>query len=135
MVSQPGLPDGAKLNPIPFISAALNIPKVPEHRDLNIVGNVPINLLAECHTLFVYTDIIESSRVGDSYTQLLNVVPVPTKSEFGEQVFVRYERPYYRRVSKSDFEEIEVDIKDDTGTTVPFRFGRTIITLEFRPIL
>lgn len=121
-------------NPIPFEQAAYNMPAMPEHPELNIVGTVPINLLAECHSLFVYTDIVESSRVGDSFTQLLNVIAVPTKTEFGEQVFVRYERPYYHRVSKSDFEEIEIDIKDDTGASVPFRFGRTIVTLEFRRV-
>lgn len=122
------------LNPVAFVSQAYSFANLPEHEALNIEGAVPINLLAECHSLFVYTDIVESSRVGDSYTQLLNVITVPPKAEFGEQVFVRFERPYYRRVSKSDFQQIEVEIKDDTIATAPFRFGRTIITLEFRRI-
>lgn len=123
-----------RLNPIPFVTIEDSLFKIPEHPLLNIEGTVPINLLAECHSLFVYSDIVESSRVGDSYTQLLNVIAVPSDSKFGEQVFLRYERPYYHKVSKSDFEEIEIDIKEDTGASVPFRFGRTIVTLEFRRI-
>jgi hypothetical protein len=31
-----------------------------------------------------------------------------------------------------DFETIEIHIKDDTGESIPFEFGRSIIVLHFR---
>lgn len=120
------------VNPISFEEAALNEYTVSATDPLTIEGTEPINLLAECHSIYVYTDIVESTRVGDSYTQLFNVVTVPLGYGFGDQVAKSYDRPYFHKVSKSYFEEIEIDIKDDSGASVPFRFGRVSIALEFR---
>lgn len=96
-----------------------------------IVGSSPIDITGGHHSLFVYTDIIEPTHVGDSLVRLLQIVEIPPDSEFGDQIVVRFDKPDYRPLLKYDFDTIEIDIKDDAGVTVPFEFGRAIVTLHF----
>lgn len=88
----------------------------------------------EIHSFYIYTNIVKPSLVGDSNIQILRVVPIPGNSEFGEQVVQIYKNPQYVPLLMTDFDTIEIDIKDDTGNRIPFIFGRSIITLHFRRI-
>ena len=82
------------------------------------------------HDLYVYCDIIQSQYVGDALVPLLRIVPVEGKD--GERVSKSFIRPQYLPVSRKQFESIEVNIKRDTGETVPFEFGEVLLTLHFR---
>ena len=82
------------------------------------------------HDLYVYCDIIQPQYVGDALVPLLRIVPVEGKD--GERISKSFIRPQYVPVSRKQFESIEVNIKRDTGETVPFEFGRVLLTLHFR---
>ena len=82
------------------------------------------------HDLYVYCDIIQPQYVGDAFVPLIRIVPVEGKD--GQRVSKSFKRPQYVPVSKKQFESIEVNIKRDTGETVPFEFGRVLLTLHFR---
>ena len=82
------------------------------------------------HDLYVYCDIIQSQYVGDALVPLLRIVPVEGKD--GQRISKSFVRPQYVPVSRKQFESIEVNIKRDTGETVPFEFGRVLLTLHFR---
>ena len=87
------------------------------------------------HDLYVYCDIIQPQYVGDALVPLLRFVPVEGKD--GQRVSKSFLRPQYVPVSRKQFESIEVNIKRDTGETVPFEFGRVLLTLHFpqsRPV-
>ena len=77
------------------------------------------------HDLYVYCDIIQPQYAGDALVPLLRIVPVQGKD--GQRIS-RFAIP----VSRKQFETIEVNIKRDTGETVPFEFGRVLLTLHFR---
>lgn len=83
-----------------------------------------------CHDLYVYCDIIQPQYVGDALVPLLRIVPVEEKD--GQRVSKSFVRPQYVPVNRKQFESTEVNIKRDTGETVPFEFGRVLLTLHFR---
>ena len=82
------------------------------------------------HDLYVYCDIIQPQHVGDVLVPLLRIVQLEGKD--GQRVSKSFVRPEYIPVSRKQFESIEVNIKRDTGETVPFEFGRVLLTLHFR---
>ena len=90
------------------------------------------DLSAGIDALFVYSDIVTPTIVGDRAANILRVVPVTRATPFGENVDVIFPHPYYYRVSKREFGHITVNIRDETGSPVPFEFGRVIITLHFK---
>ena len=81
-------------------------------------------------TIYVYTDVVESRKVGDSVGPLLRALPV--SRSLGETVSDRFTNINYVPLLNSNFKSIEVDIKDDTGRCVPFEYGRVTVTLHFR---
>ena len=82
------------------------------------------------HDLYVYCDITQPQYVGDALVPLLRIVAVEGKD--GERISKSFIRPQYVPVSRKQFESIEVNIKRDTGETVPLEFGRVLLTLHFR---
>ena len=93
-------------------------------------GDRQVDLEYGFHDLFVYCDLIQSQYVGDALVPLLRIVPV--EGEDGQRVSKSFLRPQYVPVSRKQFETIEVNIKRDTGESVPFEFGRVLLTLHFR---
>ena len=89
----------------------------------------PAELNAGCNSLYVYSNIIEHSFVGDAFAQLLRVVEVPSSSSFGELVTIIYNSPHLIPLQTNSFDTIDLDIKDDTGLRIPFEFGRVSIKL------
>jgi len=85
----------------------------------------------ELHIL-VYCSIVKPIITGNVYTNLLRQVEIPRKIKFGEQCLLRFPNPFYHSVVSHEFETIEIDIKDDSGETIPFDFGRSTIALHFR---
>ena len=102
-----------------------------------MLGFSPSNVISKTstaehsfHDLYVYCDIIQSQYVGDALVPLLRIVPVEGKD--GQRISKSFVCPQYVPVSRKQFESIEVNIKRDTGETVPFEFGRVLLTLHFR---
>ena len=89
-----------------------------------------VDLEHSFHDLYVYCDMIQSQYVGDALVPLLRIVPVEGKD--GERISKSFIRPQYLPVSRKQFESIEANIKRDTGESVPFEFGRVLLTLHFR---
>ena len=89
-----------------------------------------VDLEHRFHDLYVYCYIIQSQYVGDALVPLLRIVPVEGKD--GERISKSFIRPQYLPVSRRQFETIEVNIKGDTGESVPFELGKVLLTLHFR---
>ncbi|KAI1298611.1 hypothetical protein HDE_04128 [Halotydeus destructor] len=82
--------------------------------------------------IFVYSDLVKHSIVGDTYSQLLKLSMVPNGLEFGKQVIQRYEKPIYIPLQNSKCDSIEIQLRDDAGELIDFSEGQTYITLHFR---
>lgn len=88
------------------------------------------------HSLYVYCNVVEARPVGDCEVPLLRIVPVEGKS--GQIITKTYENIQYIPVLQKHFRTVEIDIKKDTGESVPFELGKLVVTLHFRkrrPIL
>ena len=82
------------------------------------------------HSLYIYYDILEHIPVGDVVAPLLRVIGVTGKQ--GDTVRKTYDKPMYVPVRMKNFDSIEIDIRTDTGESVPFQYGKSEVILHFR---
>ena len=80
--------------------------------------------------LFIHCNIVASQLVGDQYVPLLRTVAVKGQTE--DVVAKAFSNIHYMQIERSNFQEIEIQITDDTGRTVPFQHGRVIVKLHFK---
>lgn len=97
-------------------------------------GMHQFDLRAGVHSLFVYSDIIKHRYVGNTMAQLLRKVEVPNSAKFGDQINITFERPHYHPVASPSLCTIQITIRDDTDSPIPFTFGRCFAVLHFRRI-
>ncbi len=106
----------------------------PKFEQIYGIARYPYELSGGTHSLYVYSDIVKPSFVGDSYSQLLRLIEIPPTAKFGEQILISYPNTYYIPLIMKEFDTIEIDLKDDIGENIQFQFGRTIIVLHFRKV-
>ena len=91
-----------------------------------------VNISGGLNTLYCYCDLVLPSYVGDSLTQLLKVIEIPSDSDFRDQIHIIYSNIQYFPLLTKEFDCIEIDIKDDTGEHIKFNRGLTVVKLHFR---
>lgn len=94
----------------------------------------PVEIAGGFHSLFLYSDIVYPSFVGDTCANIIRVVEVPRKYKFGETVHINYDTPHYRKLMLNEFESIELSIRDHSGGLIPFKFGVLSVTLHFKKL-
>ena len=102
-----------------------------EHQHSYMYAKHAPDLAGGFTSLFVYCDLIAPQVVGDVNAQVLRVVNIE-KARFGESVEKQYINPHYVPILKKEFSSIEINIKDDTGSLVPFEYGKVCVKLHFR---
>jgi len=83
-------------------------------------------------SIFVYSDIVELSLVGDSQSALLGYCPI--QSKFGDQGYWCFNPPYYVRVREKSISSIKMELCTDTGEIFPIEDGKVNCRLNFRRI-
>jgi hypothetical protein len=110
----------------PEIKEVLGIANLATHR--------PIHLNQAWGNLYVYSDIVEESIVGDITAPLLRVIGTDTQAPFGTQITVSFDDEQYRRVSRHSLQEISIYLANDQGKRPHFHFGRVTVTLKFKRV-
>ena len=82
------------------------------------------------YSLYVYCSICREVIVGDSKVPILRIVPI--QGDHGEYVCNSYNYPTYTPLQRKTFNEITIDIRDDTGSKIPFQSGKLMVILHFR---
>lgn len=97
-------------------------------------GKHPANVILGLPSqFFIYCDILEPQIVGDTNAKLLRVVSADnSKYMYGAQKMKIFSPPHYIPVLKRGFENIEIDIRTETGESVPFSFGTVCVKLHFK---
>jgi hypothetical protein len=68
--------------------------------------------------------------VGDAQVSLLRIVLVAGRD--GEMMTRTFDHIQYCPLAQYRFQDIQIDIGDDTGKVVPFERGRVVVTLHCR---
>lgn len=109
----------------PDINMAEN--PVPSH-PANIWSGLPSQM-------FIYCDIVEPQLVGDAIAPLLRIVNVAADNyNYGCHKIAIFSPTHYINVMKREFENIEVNIRTETGDVMPFEFGTLSLKLHFKRI-
>jgi hypothetical protein len=82
--------------------------------------------------MYVYCDVASHTVVGDTKTPLLRVRNVTGKH--GDVDRHTYDQPHYVLVGRREFDTIEIAINNELGEPMPFQFGKSMVTLHFRPL-
>ena len=91
-------------------------------------------ILEHHQQMFIYTNIIEPIIVGDSSVPLLKSVWIG-KYEHDEVVNINIDNPMYLPIASSCINNIEINIRDDSGKLINFPKGsKTHLTLHFRKV-
>ena len=98
-----------------------------------VTGSFPADFNAGFNNLFIYTNIVQHSDVGNAFAPILTTVPNKLSQDgWGGSVHHEPKNLIYRPLQSRFFDTIEIDIKDDSGVPVPFKLGNVIIKLHFK---
>ena len=82
------------------------------------------------NSLYVYCPLVEPRMVRDAQVPLLRIVPVEGRD--GEMITRVFDPIQYCPLLQRRIQTVEIDIRDDTGSIVPFERGRVVVTLQCR---
>src|SRR5277367_5663011 len=103
-------------------------------QDVNITLTRPLERKLHSKDIdyvYVYTDIIEPTFVGDGQAKLLRIVDVSCSK--GKVCSVIYENPQYYRVISKEPQTITINLRSSLGDFIPLRtLGTTNIVLHAR---
>ena len=80
--------------------------------------------------LYIYCSIAGYQIVGDSKAKLLKVLPV--EGNYGDTIFKTFDVPTYYPIGTKEFQDIKIDIRDDSGRKIQFNSGRVTVNLHIR---
>ena len=95
--------------------------------------NDPANMV-DVYNLFIYTDLVESTRLGDADASYLYMLPV--QGTEGDYINFEPNEVSYKRVNKQSVSTIHIKVADILGKRVKFNHGsgEFTILLNFRKI-
>lgn len=95
------------------------------------ISKYPLELDAGITEIFVYSDVVSSHHVGDSFAPLLRVIPVMVESGV-DKIVKHYQRPLYFPLRKTFMDSIEIELRTSFGSKITFMSGKTHVVLSFR---
>lgn len=93
-----------------------------------------VDLNAGRHLMYVYTDIIENTMVGDYSVPLLRTVPIPGLEGSDAQKLYTPNQLQYYKVNTNRLDVIRIYITNSRGDNLPFTRGMLNVTLRFRRV-
>lgn len=96
----------------------------------SVYAKYPVDLRAGFDSMYVYCNLVRNQVIGNYLAPLLRVVPIEGHAD---DIICRvYNLPHYLPMDVSEFDSVEISIKDDRNHLVPFLYGKVIIKLHFR---
>ena len=86
--------------------------------------------LVMVQTMCIYTNIIQSQKTGDKYSDLLRLVSIK-EEKFGRQVVEHFDQPYYLKLNARYIPSITISIRDLFGYSIQFLSGIVSVKLKF----
>jgi hypothetical protein len=95
-----------------------------------LVSDWVADVMKGLNSLYVYCPLVEPRMVGDAQVPLSRIVPVEGRD--GEMISRVFDPIQYCPLLQRPFQTVEIYIRDDTGSIVPFERGRVVVTLHCR---
>ena len=105
----------------------------PRHSYIRIYSKNTINMNHHIDSLYIYSNIINNTIIGNIEAPILRIVPkdnVKYLSDITKHILNRI----YVKVKYPEIRVIEIMIRDNLGNMIDFKFGKVILTLHFRRI-
>lgn len=101
-----------------------------------VIGNRPANLANGLPAvLMIYSNICQPYVTGDVRSSLLRVVSLNLRDYvYGGVEIKNFSPPMYLPLLSTSFQSIEIDIKSEHGTPIPFDYGTLTVTLHFKRV-
>ena len=116
----------------PILSKKLGFQGVT-HLNSTRLSSEPVDLDLNNAYMFVYSNLIEESYVGNSYVKLLRPVTIKTKTPH-QYTINTYDSPHYRKLATSFENSIEISLSTIEGKPFKLNSGVVIVTLHFRKL-
>lgn len=91
----------------------------------------PVAIPPMSSNIYVYSDLVSETFVGNQYVPLLRTVPV-NKENQDKYVTVSFQALRYLPLSRNFIEQIEIKLADEYGQNIRFEWGKVAITLHLR---
>lgn len=96
-----------------------------------ITGDLTVDLERGVTSIFVYCDLVQPIRVGNTTSPLLRPIAF-NAHKYGEMVHTHFFNPMYIPINKSFIDTIEVRLCDASGEVIAFVEGLTTLILHFK---
>ena len=94
-------------------------------------SHFPVELSPFYH-IFVYSDLVQPSLVGDTEESVLAVLPIDQTKPWGSFCFREILSPQYYTINKAHMSQIEIKLMNEHGEAVRFEFGKTLLKIHVR---
>lgn len=103
-----------------------------EYYTQGLYDELPADINDGLTALYVYSDIVDKRLVGDSLVPLLRVIPIqPYRSKIHTR-WIQLKNVEYVTAVNNHHDTIEINIRRDDGTVIPFDVGKVVVTLHFK---
>ena len=82
--------------------------------------------------IYVYSNIVQEVYLGNVKAPLLLSCPFRRDGNYNNITYIEFINPSFTALNRRTLQQIDIDIRDAVGKTVPFLFGRTVLNLIFR---
>ena len=97
-----------------------------------IESTCQIDLERSRHLIFVYCDLVDYTSVGGVRVPLLRSSIIT--GSYGELTKEEYRTPIYVPLRRTVFDTIEVELRSEDGSLIPFETGVSCITIHFKQV-
>ena len=98
---------------------------------VTIYDTIGVNLDLKINTIYVYSDIVTYSLVGNIYAPLLRAISTK-KTIPGAYVTEEFTNRYYHSLIGHNISQIMISLNNDRGEPVDFQRGKVTVVLHFR---
>ncbi|KAK2722980.1 hypothetical protein QYM36_003244 [Artemia franciscana] len=100
------------------------------HQTYGIEGPLVPGLYYQWNSIFVYTDIVQSSRIGNASAPILRILQGKTTNE--EVISYSFQPLIYLDISRQNTEIVHSSFRTEKNNTIPINRGLISLTVEFR---
>ncbi|KAK2726905.1 hypothetical protein QYM36_007675 [Artemia franciscana] len=100
------------------------------HQTYGIEGPLVPGLYYQWNSIFVYTDIVQRSRIGNTSSPILRILPRKTTNE--EVISYSFQPLIYLDMSRQNIEIVHFSLRTEKNNIIPFNRGLISLTVEFR---